>query len=459
MGNQVIEKGLFTFLFPFQFLKKDHARLLKALEEDGFTNRFIKNSKTNRDETLQQYFYPFIEEKLFGKEYSAIHLNHFKKRFKTTGEFRKHEKVCPFILDELEVIVCPFMIGFIKVTIQIERMTLAHSIDFIATFRELTKQLPEKVVLVYESRTVENSEDMILNLCIPSIKPFMYEQVHTGYYGSLPYFEDERMFTLLYLEVENTEAFTDTDFYRILQLDGTDHDGQPKNSSKNTAYMESYLKTHRYPRWETDVYLFFTLQVMSVVAKQKEMHVQAVHHVQTTLFYNLLWHYFYRVVLLKFTYEHSEIKWANDPVIAESLIEKITLFSSKYFFKQVAVHSSGRAIAKIIRQQLRVDELYEEVKQSVSDLYRVVEDTNNNRYNQLLFVLTVFTVISGIFGMNLVIESWDQPIQFSALKTMSFFEVIAFFTGLIGIWISILLAVGAIIRKVMQVVRKKKYER
>ena len=59
--------------------------------------------------------------------------------------------------------------------------------------------------------------------------------------------------------------------------------------------------------------------------------------------------------------------------------------------------------------------------------------------NLLLFFLTVFTVISGIYGMNLVIEDWKDDTSLTEISSYGLFEWTALLTAILGIGMSIYL--------------------
>ncbi len=163
--------------------------------------------------------------------------------------------------------------------------------------------------------------------------------------------------------------------------------------------------------------------------------------------------------MLKLSFEHSEIEWEQDKVIVDELIEEIMKFSSQYYFDEVAVRSEGREISTMLRKQFRITAQYREIKETLNELYRILEDQADERLNDLLFILTIFTVISGIYGMNLVIEEWKGNIDWSQVADYSIFEWISFAVALFGIGLSFFLvgnlAYRTISRKIKKRIRQK----
>ena len=462
MRNRTVERTHLKFFFPFTYKKKDFAHLSDALLQAHFNYYSFHEQALGKESIiLDQFFYPFIQEKLFHPVPSIDNFNRYQKVIEDHYFIQFDDEKIRFTVNELSIVLCPFHTAIICISIQLEpTLKFAHVMDFARYFRQL-KMHPlteKKFHIIHESAHFPSSEAFIFNHYIPMIKPFIEHHNQHGYVGSLPFFEDERMYTMMTLRVLDDDV-SDNELFRACQLDGTDSNGRIKVSSFNASYIEQYVKDHIYDRWRPKVSIMTTAQVQIIATSfQHEQWEEVKLHVETSLFYNFLIHYFYKIVLLKLNYEHSTQNWKNDIVIAESIIENMTAFSSTLFFKQVAIRSSGRELANKYRKAFYIDDLYQELKSSVNDEYRVLEDENTDRYNQLLFFLTVFTVISGIYGMNLVIESWDQPLQWGMLRSMSFFEVVAFFTGLVGIWLSFFLVGSAIIRAIIYMIRKKNYK-
>ncbi|MDY0943358.1 hypothetical protein [Priestia megaterium] len=80
----------------------------------------------------------------------------------------------------------------------------------------------------------------------------------------------------------------------------------------------------------------------------------------------------------------------------------------------------------------------------------------SKRHNYLLQILTVYTVISGIYGMNLVIHNWEGKIAWNKLSHYTIFEYIALFVALSGIIISTVMAIQAVRSYIRAKKRSKK---
>ncbi|MGK0701781.1 hypothetical protein ACR3I8_20730 [Priestia flexa] len=147
---------------------------------------------------------------------------------------------------------------------------------------------------------------------------------------------------------------------------------------------------------------------------------------------------------MKLSYQYSQLTFEKDQNDIERLIRSITLFSGKYLFLEISSRTEGQEFSRLFKKTFHIDSLYQEVKETLGTLYQNQEKIAGKRHNYLLLILTIYTVLSGIYGMNLVIESWNKNLNWSAIKDYSMFEYIAFIVALSGITISISLGINAL---------------
>ena len=100
----------------------------------------------------------------------------------------------------------------------------------------------------------------------------------------------------------------------------------------------------------------------------------------------------------------------------------------------MSTRSEGKELSCMFRQAFNIDCLYKEVNTTLHELYKSQENHASDKMNMLLFILTIFTVISGIYGMNLVIEDWESPSGLSQISSYTFFEWISLVTALSWNW-------------------------
>lgn len=93
---------------------------------------------------------------------------------------------------------------------------------------------------------------------------------------------------------------------------------------------------------------------------------------------------------------------------------------------------------------------------TLHELYKSQENDASARMNMLLFFLTVFTLVSGIYGMNLVIKDWESPFGWKEISTYTFLEWVSLITAVGGIGLSAYLIATTLGKLLMSKLRKKK---
>lgn len=73
-------------------------------------------------------------------------------------------------------------------------------------------------------------------------------------------------------------------------------------------------------------------------------------------------------------------------------------------------------------------------------MFEYQSNYTNKRASYLLRILTIYTVISGIYGMNQVIEDLKGPINWRKMQDYSVFQYFALVVAISGILIGISLA-------------------
>lgn len=265
------------------------------------------------------------------------------------------------------------------------------------------------------------------------------------------------MFSSAYLMCDEQAELLPEHLFRLGQVDGRTPDGKPFISSTNSQYISNYVQEHAHTRWAPNSYIISSAQAQMTLTNKPFKHCShSIQEFMGTHYYNLFIHYFYKMMLLKLSYEYSEIKWGKDKQIVNELIELITKFSARYYFEEVVVRTEGREISQMLRKHFRINEHYVETKATLNSLYRTQEDQSDNRSNNLLFILTVFTVISGIYGMNLVIEEWKDSSDLDSVWSYTPFEWVAFITAMSGIGLSIVLVCFNAFKTLQNIVRRSK---
>lgn len=456
------------FFYPFSYRQSKLDEFADSLEKHGYTFYQLSEEANEANyygenrcvpyETLKQYFYPFIEDKLLAHTVEPVHFNRFSKVFQLAGHLQTSIEKIPFQLISADVLLCPFGIGFLVIRTELqETSSLSSALQFAHLFRILEGKSPriDSKLLTLQSQSYETLLQLIHNQLAPMLEDYYVDYAYLGENASkMPFFEDERMFVSSYIELEDGAVITDEMLYRCGQLNGYDSAGNPYISSTNPIYIEAFVARHSYRRWAPNYYIVISLHTTChVTNEQSETNLCSYYGTQ---YYNVILHYFYKMMLLKLSFEHSELKWEKDKDIVEELIEDITKFASRYYFIEVSVRSEGKELSRLFRAILRIDDQYREIKETLDELYRVQEDQVNDRQNDLLFLLTIFSMISGIYGMNLVIDMLADPFDWSALTSFTVFEWIALALTIIGLVLALTLACNKFYSYVRSYFDKKK---
>lgn len=470
-----IEEAYMTYLFPFSFRKKERGKLIEQLEKNHF--QFFKLSKSElqnayygegvciNHKELEQFFLPFAEAKLFPSSVKDRGFLRYSKEIKESFSFKENNDLIHFIVNSFDILLCPFEIGIITVRVEMDKTheTLTNILNFMNHFRVLEPKLKEQMggKIVQDDQTFDTTSALILDYFCHFLKPFIIPNKRLeGYYGSLPFFEDERMFSTAFFIAANDQTITNDQLFRMAQLDGKDLEGQAVISSTNALYIERYIKDRILDRWAPNTYTITSEHTQMSISIKKRHHLnKEVSQFMSTQYYNLVLHYYYKITLLLLSFEHSEVGWTKDKEYVEAIIELISKFDSRYYFEEVSVNTEGKELTHILRETFQISNLFEEVKRTVNDLYRTQEKQTDKRHNMLLFMLTIYTVISGIYGMNLVIEDWDGEGNWSEVFGYSFLEWISLITAVTGIALSVILLVTTGGKGVWSKYRRWKRER
>lgn len=92
---------------------------------------------------------------------------------------------------------------------------------------------------------------------------------------------------------------------------------------------------------------------------------------------------------------------------------------------------------------------------SLNHLFTIQEQIADMQQNELLFFLTMSTVVSGAFGMNLIIEDWKDDLSLSMFDDYSFLEWFVFVITML----SIVAVVFFTLRQFLIVLRTKQQQR
>lgn len=459
-GNPEMAQDLTTrkanlqFVFPFLLQEEKIEGFAEKLLEKGFVffdlenmeqeNRFYGSDSVSH-RSMEKYFMPNIEPIVFPATYKKREgLRRFTKKINQKFTLSSTFLTTDFTIDSFDIFICPFHIGLMNI-----RVTLPKGMDYSAVlafgdiFRVLEPIAQDeestKIFCSDDSAPYTNVKKFVFNELLTVLKDYIEsESSHETYFGSLPFFVDERMYVIGHVVLEEDSHIREIDLYRAVGMNGYDSEGLPFIGAKNPDYIKRYCQENVYDRWGDETYYIVGDDAFICVTKVRdELEQQLAGQMYGEHFYSLLLFYYYKIVLLELTHENSQINIEKDQSETELLIVMITEFSAKYYFPQINSTSTGQELFELIRKNFKIEDLYRDVKETLSDLYQNQDKLSGKRSSYLLEILTIYSTISGIFGMNLVTDQLKGDIPWSKMSQFSIYEFVALFVTISGVAVSL----------------------
>ncbi|WP_172369082.1 hypothetical protein [Sporosarcina jiandibaonis] len=468
-----INQSHLSFILPLGYDTKRKSEFARALESNGFSFFQLENNTVDDNiygdnirvdhEELEQYFLPYVEHNLFPTSLEDKGFHRFTTSVMKSFNFNIRNNTTPFTIRSLDIILSPF--GIVLFTMRVDlnqkKLDLSDVLDFMHHFRTIESKLEEErgaeVVCPATGKSMSMHGLLFEELC-PFLEKFiLHDEKLSGYFGSLPYYKDERMYASAFLFCEEGSAVTNEQLYRMGSVDGKLPNESIFISANNPDYIKRNLKQTLHDRWAPHEYTVVTDHAfITVTNKPPKSMERELSQYMGTHYYNLLLHYFYKIILLRVSFEYSKINWDKDEEYVKLLIKLITLFSSLYYYQEVSTRSEGNELSQLIRRSFNIETLFKEVNNTLNELYKSQENNASDRMNMLLFILTVFTVVSGIYGMNLVIKDWESPTGWKAFSSYTIFEWVSLITAVSGIVLSGFLIFSTVRKFVVNKIRRMK---
>lgn len=457
-SEPTLHTALLQFIFPFSIMDGEDTKLAVQLELDGFTRFFLDNKELEdayygdgycvSHEKMERSYLPFAAHMLFPREKDKDSFRRFSRVNNLDCKLEMKQETVRFRVLSTDVFICPFHLGFMTIRVSIEEEDLAFStaLEFADRFRTLEDvSYQDKSTSIHcNDQTFDQVEEFVFHSLADGLKPFLDRTEMDGaYFETLPFFVDERMMVQGFYGLNREEGIDDISMdlrYRASQLDGLSMDGEPYTSASDPDYIKDYCRKHSYNRWGPDTYYMTNEQTFCCLSRaDREVATDLANQMYGPYYYGLLLSIFHKIVLLKLTNVHSRLRINHDYDEIENLIFLINKFSAKFYFSELISQSQGREIFLQLRRVYGNDALFEEVKATLNDLFQYQDKFQAKRRDTLLMILTVFTVVSGIYGMNQVIEDLKGHIEWSKMLEYSAFEYLALFLTFSGITISIVM--------------------
>jgi hypothetical protein len=382
----------------------------------------------------------------------------YSKKTELDCAFHSEHSIIPFTIHSVDVIMCPFDLGFITIRTELncESLNYTLALEFAKRFRVLqnVNKQDGRSFVHHNHLEYKEVEDFIFEILVPNTLDYLdKESLKETYFEKLPFFVDERMYVQCFYSMEEGTEITLVDQYRASRIDGMDEKGNPFIGATNMDYIQEYCTIHAYNRWGPNTYFITDENAFCCITNQPHpISVKIANKMYGEYYYGLMINLFHKIVLLKFSHQYSHVQLELNQDKIEELIRSITTFSAKYYFIEIVSQSQGKEIFIQLRKLYGNDELFVEVKQTLNDLFKYQSNFSNKRSSYLLRILTIYTVIGGIFGMNQVIENLKGPIDWSKMRQYSIFEYIALVVTISGIIISL----GLTVSTLWQLVKKRR---
>ena len=261
-----------SFFLPLNYTLSRSERFSEILTNNGYTHFDILES-SELDEIygegiavhgreLEQYFLPFIERKLFPTSIREKGFHRFSKSIEEEYRLQINRKSLRFMLRSIDIILGPFGIAFLMLRIELsETANLSDVLDFTHHFRSVEPKVREDrgaKVLLSDDESISVHHFLFDHLC-PFLQDLIpHDEKLRGYYGSLPYFDDERMYTSGFLFAREHENITQDQLFRMGQVNGRTPTGEPFLSTTNPEYIQKMLQDSLHDRWAPRTYTVTT---------------------------------------------------------------------------------------------------------------------------------------------------------------------------------------------------------
>ncbi|OXM83433.1 hypothetical protein [Paenibacillus rigui] len=462
LEEKKLKSALLQFIFPFSLHSDCQLKLKKQLTADGYIpfrldhleleDAFYGPGYRISHQSLERYYLPFTNSVIFPHEESKHGFQRYSKRLELICSLESPKWSFELHIHSVDVVLCPYDLGFITIRVELpcEDLAFTQALEVASRFRVLqNRNEHDKLVqLSVASSRFDEMEDFIFKVLVPGMLPFVDKtELEASYFEKLPFFVDECMYVQGLISFTDQSQIHEADCYRASKIDGMDDEGNAYISATNMDYIRKYLEGHLYDRWGPNTYYVSEESSFFCLTKEsKEVSTALGNHMYGEYYYGVLINLFYKIVLLKLSNRYSHVQLDQNQEEIEDLIRSITTFSARYYFLEVISKSQGKELFVQLRHHLGIDELFGDVKKTLSDLYKYQETFRTKRSNYLLLILTIYTVISGIYGMNQVIEDLKAPIDWGKLKAYSIFEYIALGVTVSGICIAAGLGIATLYR-------------
>lgn len=474
---ELIEKKVsyaaFQFILPFTIKRGKASSLISAIEKVGFERFQLEDQEMQKryygefnihHADIEHYFLPYTNRVLFPPTNKDAGFQRYSKKFDLSCTLQANNKTIPFTILSADIVICPFELAFLNIRTKISdpsNLNFSEAIEFGARFRVLEPRTSRDVEMIveHEATSFDKVEDFIFDFLLPQLESFLDDKIK-GVSYSFNLFDDKRMYVQSLFCMDSNEKIEMTDIYRAGNLNGLDTNGEPYISSNNPAYIQQFVEEKGYEKWAPNTYYMMEKNSFSCLTNERpEILSMLASQMYGEYYYGLLLNLFHKMVVLNIDILYSEVNISRDKDEIEKLIHFINTFTANYYFIEITTKSQGYEIFWRLRKEFRIEALYKDARETLLSLYKYQEGFSAKKNNMLLLILTLYTVIGGIYGMNLVIEDLKGSVKWEKLSSYSIFEYIALFVTLSGLFVSIVLGVQEFVKWRKDRVKQKIWER
>jgi hypothetical protein len=460
LEEKPVSEALFSFIFPFSLEHKCQNQLMEKLLEEGFhpfrlsdtslEDRFYGEGRRVSHRNMNRYFLSFTNHVVFPGDDHPESFRRLSKTLDTEASLISPYKTHRFRIHSVDMLLCPFDTGFLTLRTELipEDISFTDAVEFADRFRSLkdSNRLDRESYITYGEKKLEEIDDFLLQEIVPQITPFLLKTpMENQEFDQLPFVMDDRMFVLACYRFPEDMDIEPAELYRAARVDGIDDLGRPAISASHIPYIQDYCRQYGYERWAPHVYFMTDEHCFCCLSKEPaDESMITFSRMNGEYYYGLLLNLFHRIVLLKLSNAYSQVQVERKEEETVELIRDITTFSAKYNFGEVVSQNSGRELYNQLRRVYGIDDLFKDVKETLNDLFQYQESRHRRQSGYLLTILTIYAVVSGIYGMNQVIEDLKGHVDWSVLHGYSVFEWISFCVAMSGLGVGALLVANIV---------------
>lgn len=450
-----IETGLFQFIYPFSIENGLELKILSFLKENDFTFFLLDHLEKEKayygdftvsHREIEAYFLSFTNKVLFPHSEHQKGLKRYSKALNLNGQLKTDLVCIPFQIPSIDVILCPYELGFLTIRTQLkESMELSHALEFAGRFRKLEPRndRDKETQIIFKGKEYDQVNDFVYNGLFEGL-PNFFEDIQSkgSYFETFPFFEDERMYVQSLLIVKEEADIDLADVYRAGSLCGITPEGKPFISANNEEYIRDYLMENGYHRWAPSTYFVMEEHLFTCLTKENAKRVSELSsQLYGEFYYGILLNLFHKIVLLKLGHEYAELNIEKNTANMEKLIYSINSFTANYFSLELISQSPSREVFFLLRKKFNIELLYKEAKRTLNSLFKYQENVNAKKESLLLLLLTLYSVIGQMFGMSLVTGDFIGRIKWGHVLKYNPVEYFALIVAASGIIISIFLGI------------------